>query len=319
MSKRKVLDAEGKEIDAATNLEAFLQGIPQSELDEVGSAPSWENVTFEVDDPDLKGKSGKDVPALFDQVRAKAKQEEERAANLERQLAQERQKSETEAITRRVIQEQQAKPPEPEIPAEDPRQAKIDELWFTDPPEARRLLREMNDESAEAKADAKAKEVEAKIMRALDDKEKRKNAFNSFGAAHNHLLAEGLELDQLKAAAVLQLVGNPAYPYFNNGGLYKAENLIHAAHTLFGRPAAPAQAVTQAQAAPPVVSQPAAPIVVPPGSSKPAPAAAPARKPAQDIDPRMKRDYEHMAENHGLDPAKLLARRAARLQREGDH
>lgn len=319
MSKRQVLDAEGKPIDPSANLGEFLQAIPQSDIAEVtASAPTWETVTFEVDDPELKGKTGKDAVALLEQTRANVKQQEERAAGLERQLAQERQQAAIENTTRRVLQEQQAKPPEPTTPLVDPREAQIDELWWTNPPEARRLLAEMNDERAAAKADVKAKEAETRILQTIDERDKRTLAHQSFRAADATLRAEGLALDQIRAAAVLQLVGNPQHAYFANGGLYKPENLIAAAHTLFGTPT-PAPATPTVNAPIAAAPQQAAPMVVPPGSAKPAPAAAPARKRSTSLDPRMERDYEHMADIYGLDKDKLLARRAARIQREGEH
>jgi hypothetical protein len=316
MSKRQVLDSEGKPIDPSANLGEFLQGIPQSDLEDVAAAaPTWDTFTLEVDDPELRGKTGKDALALLDQTRAKAKQESERAANLEQQLFEQRQKAEIETTTRRVLQEQQAKPPaaEPQI---DPREAQIAELWWTDQPAAMKLIDERNDERARQIA----KEAEERVIGRIDNEKKRDLSYRSFDVAYNTLKGQGIDLDQVKASAVLHLVNNPAQPYFANGGLYKPENIIHAARTLFGGPVAAAAATAAptvaTQAAP---AQTAAPIVAPPGSGRPAPAAAPARARTATVDSRTQKDYEHMAEIFGHDPAKLLARRAARIEREGDH
>lgn len=319
MARHKVLDESGQPVDPSKNLAQFLEGIPQSDITEAtDTPPPWKSVKFEVDDPDLNGKTGEDALLLLQQTRAKAKEAEDRAANLEKQMASDRQKSEMEATARRVLQEQQAKSQEPDKAPEDPRIAQIDELWFTDPPAARRLLSEVNAEIADSKAKAAEDRAFQRAQKAVEDRDNRTASLQSFDIAFQALKSEGIEIDAVRAKTILREVVDPTSPFFQNRSLYNPANLIGVARALFGRGAPPpaaamAPAPVAAAAASPVA---AAPIVAPPGSARPAPATAPARQKSTAIDPRMQRDYEHMAEVFGLDKDKLIARRTRRLQAE---
>lgn len=319
MPKREVLDDEGKPIDSTKNLGAFLQKIGASpEATETPAAPSWETVKFEgVDDPDLKDKTGKDAVAVVAAKRKEAETATQRAAQLERELEQERRTRQMEDTTRRVLAEQQAQAARPaEEPKPDPREAQIDELWFTDAPAARALLQQLNDERTERRITAATNETKQDVMTRTQQADLVRQAQSATEQATAKLLELGVSRDALsrRAHLVMSDLANPVLngqpnKWFYAGGPTKVENIVGLWEELFGLPKPPEHAASPAQ-------QPAAVITPPPGSARPAAAAAPAKTKEVHIDATTKRDYERMAQAAGLNPEKLIERRRKRL--EGD-
>jgi len=323
MAKREVKDEEGNPIDPAKNLGAWLETVgasPGEVVETQTPVPSWETAVYDGDDPELKGKTGKEVSVALAERKRLADEATSRAAQLQAQLEEQKRTQQIEATTRRVLAEQQAAAAKPLEPKEDPRVAQANELWLTDPVAAHQLINEINEEKQQKELKRVAEETERRVLGTVSQAEIRKQIVAATEQATKELLDAGVPQAELDARAhhVMQEVclqvlpnGRPS-KYFAQGGPTRAANIVAAYKELFGVPTPAAAAAAPSQAAPVPFQPPPAP----PGSNKPAPAATTATRKEVHLSNDQKRDINQMANAFGLDPAKLEARRRKRL--EGD-
>lgn len=318
MARTRPVDDEGKPIDPNTQLENYLQKVAASSADapETPVEPSYKTVTFDdVDDPELKGKTGQDALQLLADRKKAAEAERQRADAAEIELARARQQQMMDESARRAVESMTPRapvpPPAPELTVEQ-RETQIDELWFTDPPAARKLLRELE-------ADERKKERE-QDRTSMTQAQGRERANWAYSVATAQLKAEGVPESNFnvdRMTAVYSAISRPPTPqapnpYWVNGGPLNPQVIYQAYRDFFGGPA-PAP-VPPASVAPPAPAPPA-----PPGSSRPAPAATTPKAGTAHLSQQQKNEIDHMAKSFNLDPEKLAARRRARLERGDAH
>lgn len=324
---------DGSEIDSVANLADFVQSFPASTAEPEEPAPSTTAApAAATPQTGYEGQTPEQIIAAATSDREKREAAESDAKNAREELARGQRQREIEDTARRVVEEQQqqARPPTQQAPPPpDLRQAKIEELWWTDPTEARRLLNEVNDERYKAQLAASREETKREVFAELTQKQQqerhaadRKIANDAYTAAMQKLRDAGVPESELNdrarvvavySAITLAPTPESPNPYYTDGGPTKADVIAKAWLDLTGRSSAAAVPAAQPVVQPP----PPPPIVAPPGSSRPNPAAAPpGNSRAVPIPADMQRDYKHMAESYGYDGEKLLNRRRDRLARE---
>jgi len=324
---------DGTEIDSVANLADFVQSFPASsgETDETetsttaAAAPPAAPTGYE-------GQTPEQIIAAATADRERREAAERDATAAREALSRKETQTQIEETARRIVAEQQAqaRPATPQSPPPpDPREARIEELWWTDPTEARRLLAEMNDEKVNKRLADEREVTKREVFTELTAKQQREReaadrqtANAAFDTAMQKLRAAGVPEAELNdrvrlvsvySAITLKPTPEAPNPYYTEGGPMKADVIAKAWLDLTGRssaaPAPPPQPV-----APP---QPPPTIIAPPGSSRPAPAAAPpGNTRAAPLSSDAQRDIAHMAEAFGYDKDKMLQRRRDRLARE---
>lgn len=324
---------DGTEIDSVANLADFVQSFPASSAEEPeAAAPTSPAPAPAPAATGYEGQTPEQIIAAAAAEREKREAAEKDAKTAREELARASRQREIEDTARRVVAEQQrqAAPPAPQAPPPpDPREAKIEELWWTDPAEARRLLAEMNDERVAKKLDEARETTKREVFTELTQKQQqerfaadRKAANDAYGVAMQRLREAGVpesELnDRARVVAVYSAITLPPTPespnaYYTDGGPTKADVIVKAWLDLTGRSSA-APPAPQPTAPPP---PPPPTIIAPPGSSRPAPAVVPpANNRAVPISADAQRDIAHMAEAFGYDKDKMIQRRRDRLARE---
>lgn len=317
---------DGTEIDSVKNLAEFLESIPPSGDEPAPKEETAPAVPVAVQIPnEFAGKTPEEIIATVRAERTRAEKAETLARERNEALTQHQTRAQIEEAARRVIAEQRAPVAAQAPPPPDPRLAEIDDKWFTDPPEARRLLSELHDERLKQTLATERETTKKEVFGELTaqqqrdqlarDREQGNKAFTDAMAA---LRAAGVPETDLNnrfkvmsvySAITLKPTADAPNAYYTDGGPTNAQVIERAWRDLFSVPTA----------AQPQVQQPApAPVIVaPPGSSRPAPAATPpVQHRATPIGADMQRDYAHMAENFGYDAEKLINRRRARLEKE---
>jgi hypothetical protein len=312
------------DVDPVKSLADFVQSFDPSPTAPPEAAPAAAAAPPAPEVPDeYAGKTPAEIIAEAKANRERAEQSDAAAKTAKDELSRQQTQAEIESTARRIISEQQRQsaPAAPQAaPPPDPRIAKIDELWFTDPPAARQLLNEMNDERAQHLIDAQRETTKREVFTELTERERKTKAEYAWGEHRRRLVAAGVpeadlnnrfKITGLYTAVTLKPTADAPNPYYTDGGPLNPDVLERAWRDLYGAPAAASPAPAPAPTPPP-------PVVAPPGSSRPAPAAAPpSQVRATPISADTRRDYEHVAAAAGLDPEKMLARRQARIAREG--
>lgn len=309
-NKDQLKRPDGTEIDAVRDLAEFVQGIPASPDPEPMAAPEpaaeeppLAIAPVQISDPEFAGKS-------TDEIILVAKQERDRRAQLERDLDTQRRQQELDTAARRAVDERIPRPPlqPPAPPPPDNRLAQLDELWFSDPPKARQLLQEIQEE----KLARKAVEIEQALENKQTAKERKAQGDWAYKSAIEYLQNSGAAVNADRITAVYTVITrkpSPGMPnqYYDSGGPLSPQVITKAYADLFGLPQGGVAQLIQPSAAPIPPT--------PPGSYAPAPAAAsPQRQPrSAPISAEQKRDIEHLAESFGYDKEKMLNRRRTRL------
>jgi hypothetical protein len=298
-------------VDSAKDLAAFVQSFPQS-----GEEPPSPPATEPPPEPAPVTPVQVSPPADRE---AELLAERERVKQLQAELDREKREREQEATTRRVLAEQQPpRPPVPPPPAppprEDPRLQQIDDLWFSDPPKARALLRQVQQEETQRTIQEERGKIKQEVFGELDARTQRQQGTDAYQSAITYLRGQGVPEEQINVDRITSVytvitrkpTPQSPNPYYTAGGPTNANVIVGAWRDLFGLPG------NQTYTPPP------APVpATPPGSGRPAPAAAPPRGDrAAPLSADMKRDIEHMAETFNLDKDKLMARRRARIAQE---
>lgn len=311
---------DGSEIDPVKSLADFVQSFDPSTT-ETPEAPPAAVAPPAPEVPDeYAGKTPAEIIAEAKAAQDRAQKFEVEAKTANEKLTAQQRQAEIEATARRVIAEQQRQPPAPQaLPPPDPRLAEIDDKWFTDSAEARRLLREIDDERIQKQLDSRVATMKEEISNQTAAEKQRAQGNFAFEESMRRLRAAGVseadlnnrfKITGLYTAVTLKPTADSPNPYYTDGGPLNPDVLERAWKDLYG--AGPVAAV------PPPVPAPPVPIIAPPGSSRPAPAAAPpSQVRAAPISADTRRDYEHIAKVAGLDPEKMLQRRQARIAREG--
>jgi len=323
---------DGSEIDSVANLADFVQSFPASssepEEPEAAAPPATPTAT----PTGYEGQTPEQIIAAATSEREKREQAEKDAKEAREALQRQQTQSQIEETSRRIIaeQQQQARPATPQAPPPpDPREAKIEELWWTDPTEARRLLAEMNDEKVNKRLADEREVTKREVFTELTAKQQREReaadrqtANAAFDAAMQKLRAAGVPESELNdrvrlvsvySAITLKPTPEAPNPYYTDGGPMKADVIAKAWLDLTGRSSATAGTPPP----PPVPPPPPPTIIAPPGSSRPAPAAVPpGNARAVPLTSDAQRDIAHMAEAFGYDKDKMLQRRRDRLARE---
>lgn len=315
---------DGTEIDPVKSLADFVQSFDPSPSEPVAdAAPAAVAAPPAAEVPDeYAGKTPAELIAEAKANRERADKFEGDAKDARTQLGQFQTKAQIEETARKIIAEQQrqsAQPAPQAPPPPDPRQAEIDEKWFTDPAEARRLLREIDDERIQKQLDERETRFKQELTNQTAADRQRAQGNFAFEESMRRLREAGVpeadlnnrfKITGLYTAVTLKPTADAPNPYYTDGGPLSPDVLERAWKDLYGAPAS-AASPTPAPAPPP-------PIIAPPGSSRPAPAAAPpSHVRAAPISADTRRDYELVAAAAGLDPEKMLARRQARIAREG--
>lgn len=325
MARERRKRADGSEIDPIKDLEEFAQSFDPAPEEVAKPADVREMVFTGVDDPSLEGKKVADIIAQAKRDAADAESARQREAAANARYAQAEQQTQIADTVRRTLAEEQArKDLKPEPVKVDPRQEKLDELWFTDPPAARALYAEILAEERAteikaAKEDAK-RETLAEIDQRAEKRDGQTRGEMAYTTAMTQLQALGVPTEHISRDRVIAVYAAITRPpsadapntYYDAGGPLNPNEIVRAWGDLFGIP--------QQQAAPaPAPRVAPAPIpVAPPGSSRPAPAANPGRTKEVHLSATDSRDIEHLASQYGYDPEKMKARRRARLAAEGD-
>lgn len=320
MTPRKRHD--GTEIDSVKSLAEFVQAIPPSSSEPAETPEATPPAPIQIQAPTgYEGKTPDQIIAEASTYRDRATQLEQQNATTTRELQELRQQRQIDAAARQAVADQQTRnAPPPQPPPPDPREAKIDELWFSDPGEARRLQREIDDERVQQRIDAARGKIREEITSEQAIASQREKGAYAYTESRRRLLAKGVpeaDLDnRFKVAAVYTAITMPSKPdapnpYYDAGGPLSAEVVERAWGDMFGVP----QAATPQPAA---IFQPPPPVIVaPPGSSRPSPAAAaPRADRAAPVSADRQRDLKHIAEQFGYDPDKLIERSRARAAKE---
>lgn len=329
MARDKRKRADGTEIDPVKDLEEFAQSFESSPEPEPAPPPDVrEMVLTAADDPDYSGKKVADIiaQAKRDATDAAEARQRETAAN-QRASQVEQQTQIADTVRRTLAEEQARKDLKPEPVKVDPRQEKLDELWFTDPPAARALFAEMQSESVAEQMKAAKEEAKRETLEAIEEQRtKRENqgqGERAYGEAIAALQALGVSADNINRNRIVSVyatitrppTASDPNPYYDAGGPLNPQVIVRAYQDLFGAPQQQPAPVT-----PPTAPRPAAPVipVAPPGSGRPAAAAQPGRGKEVHLSAEVSRDVERLAEVYGYDPEKMKARRRARMAAEGD-
>lgn len=307
MAKETAKNEDGSVIDPSKDLQKFIEKVapPQSgESVETPAVPAYKTVTFDdVEDEELKGKTGEQAVQILAMRRREAQESQQREQQLRRELEQERQQRQMEDIARRTVT--QALPAQPTAPQiEDPRIAEINDKWITEPDRARFLMDQMADERAARNNKKGYDDLKAEIESNLEKKRINEDAQNAYGQLRSHLVANGVDgnLVDSRSRALLAEVTYHGSPFFPNGSLRNARNLLAAWNHLFGE----VKAAPPAPAATAQLSTPTPP--TPPGSGRPAPAAAPGSPPKGTLSPEQRRAREYIAPRLGLSADDLIER-----------
>lgn len=293
------------------SLRRFLEKAPPPSVreDEGPEPKPWEAVTFDdVDDEEIRGKSGRDVVALAAQRRQEAQRERDRAAQLERDLAAERHRREMEDIARRTVDASRQAPPAPQGPSrEEQLVADINELWITDHPRAVALMNELTEMRANKLIETRTSTLKSDIMNEVRSTRINQDAQTAWSQFRGYLTeqcgVDGATVDR-RMRMILAEVTDPNGRYWANGSLTNPRNLLAAWNTEFGE-AKPRSAAAPSTAHPPDTSS--APTATPPGGGRPAPAAAPGG-PKGSLSQKQIEARRYIAQRVGLDPDKLIER-----------
>lgn len=326
MSKPRHKRADGTEIDPVKDLDEFLKvAAPQSdeEVTPAADPQDWRKVKLaDAGDEELNGKTGEEAVRIAQERKTAVAAAQQRAEVAERALAAQTQQAQMEETARRVLRESQPRQqqePEPE----DPRiEARKNAFLLGDVDEYNRLTDEMYGERITSASKRAAEEAEQRVMNTLNTKNGRERGEWAYNTAIAHLKSVGVPDEQLNRRNIKAVYTNIVDPsesdYYNNGGPTNPNVIVQAFKDMFGLPNSSGQ---QAQPTPVVVApaSAAAPTpVAPPGSSKPAQPATPARGKDTTISADARRDAERLGQVFKMDPEKLIARRKARMQAEGD-
>lgn len=338
-NREKRTREDGTEIDPVKDLAEYVQTFPMSaepeprpkveaKPKEAGAAPTPEPVQPKPVQETGRSESesgvsaGSGVPPPPVPVQIPPIQVD-RAVQLERELAQiksERdrlqQQRDIDTAAQRAVQTHLAPkeaPPAPE--AEDARWERVDELWFTDQKAARKLMAEINRDQFKTWQQEERKAVKQEVFAEMTEAQRKEQGSLAFfgsmqkiqkaGIPEAHITAD--RVNALYATITRPPTANTPNPYFEAGGPLNEEVIVKAWGDLYGFP----QAAPVAPAAPVVV----APLAPPPGSGRPAPAAAaPASRDTTQVhlSAQEKKEIEHMANAYNMDPKKLEERRRAR-------
>lgn len=301
---------DGTEIDSTKNLAEFVQSFAASSDEETAppapeSAPPPAAVQIAYDP------YGGKTP---DEIIAEAK-EETRRARAELDSARSNQALAQETARSVLAEQQRAAQPKPE-PRVDPREAKIDDLTFSDPAEARRLQREIDKEERSAELASERKRIKAEIEGDMALKQQRAQGDYAYTESMRRLRAAGVpeadlqnrfKITGLYTTITLAPRPDAPNPYYTDGGPLNPDVIERAWRDLYGVP----QGAQPAPVAPP---PPQPQFYAPPGSQRPAPAAtAPRNDRAPSVSADDRRDITHLAQRLGADPEDLINRRARRL------
>lgn len=321
MSQRKRHD--GSVIDPEKNLEEYVQSFDRTAAPEPPEPPPVAAATAEpAPPPEPTAPETPAAPPPPDPLvveRARAEFLQKQLETQQAELAQLRQQRQIDEAARRAVAEQQQ--PKTQIiqqpPQEDPRWKQVDNLWFEKPIEARALMRKIQDDEYDKRLAADREKTKQEVFGELTTKQRKEQGNNAYNTAMQRLRDAGVgeaDINPNRITAVYTVITRPPSqtapnPYYSNGGPLNPDVIVAAWQDLFGAP----NARSQTPAPAPTIT------TAPPGSSRPAPAAVPQRTAAQlnPIDPNLKKDYEHMADVYGYKTEDLLARRRARMEREG--
>lgn len=257
------------------------------------ATPSWKDVTLDGDDVPENFK-GKPVAELYkswanaQSLIRETQSQRDRASN-ELQTLRLRQMAQEEA--RKLLT--QSQPPEAQ---EDPRYGQLNDLWFSDPPAARALLDQINDERDQKRWSERESRLKTEIQQATVEKENRDRGAWAYNTAVAAIRAKGVPegmLTRQRVAALYSAITLPSSPdspnpYFDNGGPLNPSVIEAAWGELYGWP----------QQAPVAVQPP--PVVAPPGSGKPAPAAAPPPQDQGRVSSALRSVMESFADERGF-------------------
>lgn len=321
--------ADGTEIDSVKNLAEYVQSFPMTGEADPPNAPKVRaqaapDVPAPVEAPAPVVPDNSEVEAL----RAEAQRYRDDAARLAGENASLKTRQEAEAAARRVMAEQnQPKPQAPAQPQEDPRLRQVDNLWYTNQPEARRLLQEIQRDEMRKEMAAQRDVVKKEVFTELSTNQRKEQANLAYSGAMMKLQELGVKPEQITKNRINSLyatitrppAANSPNPYYDAGGPLSEKVLLDAWGELFGIPQGGTAGTSAGVLAPaPTVSQAPVP-VAPPGSSRPAPAAAPPRSQNERLpalSAEQQRDIEHMAGAFGYDAERMKDRRRKRLANE---
>jgi hypothetical protein len=324
MPKERRKRADGTEIDPVADLADFVQSFGASEEPAAAVAdetpPEKTPVQIAAPEDEYAGKSPEEVIAAARAARITVREKEQELLEAKN----ERDRLRMEAAARKAVSEQQPRNTETPQPAPvDPRETAIQEKWYTDPAEARRLMREIDDERHQQQLATARTEIKTELTVEQQQQQRKERGDRAFAESRRKLIELGVPEADLnnydKIGAVYQTITRRPTdalpnPYYVAGGPLEEDVIVQAWKNLFGVPSGNGSTT---QAPPPPEQQRSAPqIVAPPGSSRPAAAAVPARQRATPVPADMQRDLSHLAEQLGHDPAKLIARRRARMERD---
>lgn len=313
---------DGSDIDPVKDLAEFVQSFAQS-ADDREEPPETPSQPVQISVPDeYAGKTAAEIIAEAKDARDKVREREIELIQARKERDEVQTRSRMDEAARRALSEQQqqqrAQSQQPQTQQVDPREAKIDQIWFADPGEARRLQRQLDDERLQQRLSQESTRIEAAIEQKSTDKQRREQGNYAFNESMRRLREAGVPEEHLrdgdKVGAVYQTITRPPTaerpnPYYMAGGPLSPDVVVQAWHKMFGIPT-----YQPAQAAPAYV-----PPVAPPGSSRPAPAAASSSNGRQvAVSSDQRRDIEHMAEAFGYDKEKMIQRRRDRIAREKD-
>lgn len=321
--------ADGTEIDSVKNLAEYVQSFPMTGEADPPNAPKVRaqaapEVPAPVEAPAPVAPDNSEVEAL----RAEAQRYRDDAARLAGENASLKTRQEAEAAARRVMAEQnQPKPQAPAQPQEDPRLRQVDNLWYMNQPEARRLLQEIQRDEMRKEMAAQRDVVKKEVFTELSTNQRKEQGNLAYAAAMTELQKRGLKPQDItldKVNAVYSAISRKPTaewpnPYHDRGGPLNEAVILEAWKNIIGLPEG-GTAGTSAGAqnpAPTALPQPVP--VAPPGSSRPAPAAAPPRSQNERLpalSAEQQRDIEHMAGAFGYDAERMKDRRRKRLANE---
>lgn len=271
------------------------------------AAPTWRDAVLDGEDvpQNFRGKKTTDVVLSWAEAQDALARERSRAdstaAELRKlQIAQEVRTALAEATPA----------PATAAPTEDPREEQIQQLMLVgDYGEARRLMREIDDERHQAELKQTLATERARMENESAQREDRRQMDYAYRTAMSSLIASGVPQDRLTPQnvtalyAALTMPSRPEAPnpYLDAGGPRNPEAIIALWHSLFGKPAG--AAATLAVVPPP---PPAAMTGAVPGAGRPAAAVPPSGESASPMRQEMVDVLESIAKERKFDPADMI-------------